>query len=81
MILQPNSADILSDTLKKSAEIHASPKIAEINVIYPVSAKTLYFKGTIYILAGGEAAMVSNNQLAPRKFRLLFYDRHICRLP
>ena len=27
MILQSNSADILSDTLKKSAEIHVTPKI------------------------------------------------------
>jgi hypothetical protein len=26
MILQSNSADILSDTLKKSAEIHVSPQ-------------------------------------------------------
>lgn len=43
MILQSNSADILSDTLKKSAEIHVSPKIAEINVIHPRFSKNAIF--------------------------------------
>ena len=39
MILQPNSADILLDTLKKSAEIHVSPKI---NTLFLITHQPFY---------------------------------------
>ena len=39
MILQSNSADILSDTLKKSAEIHVSPKI---NTLFLITHQPFY---------------------------------------
>ena len=41
MILQSNSADILSDTLKKSAEIHVSPKI---NALFLITHQPFYKK-------------------------------------
>ena len=39
MILQSNSADILSDTLKKSAEIHVTPKI---NALFLITHQPFY---------------------------------------
>ena len=48
MILQSNSADILLDTLKKSAEIHVSPEIAEINVITPPFQQKRYISRELY---------------------------------
>ena len=62
MILQSNSADILLDTLKKSAEIHVSPKIAEINVITPRFSKNAIFQGN-YIRVDSDFILIQVRQL------------------
>ena len=48
MILQSNSADILSDTLKKSAEIHVSPKINTLFLTFFIFKSRHYLYLAVY---------------------------------